>query len=252
MMRVYISVDMEGVAGVVHEDQTDPIEPRHAGEYNRMRRLMTSEANAAIEGALDTGATRILVNDSHWLMRNLLAEELHPSAELLSGRPKLGSMVEGIELGFDTALFVGYHAMAGTRHAIIDHTYSGLVHEARLNGRPVGELGINAALAGSYAVETVVVKHAVGRFAARSVSPSESCRRIRQGVAAALQRSHTPLTLNPPIRLEVEFTLAHMADMAELVPGSVRTGGRTIEYVHDDYREVFRAWRALYNLAGAG
>ena len=131
-MRVYISVDMEGVAGVVHEDQTDPIEPRHAGEYNRMRRLMTSEANAAIEGALAAGASWVLVNDSHWLMRNLLPEELHPAAELLSGGPKLRSMVEGIELGFDGALFVGYHAMAGTRHAIIDHTYSGLVHEARL------------------------------------------------------------------------------------------------------------------------
>jgi D-amino peptidase len=272
-MRVYISVDMEGVAGVVHEDQTDPLEPRHAGEYNRMRRLMTSEANAAIEGALEAGATRILVNDSHWLMRNLLAEELHSAAELLSGGPKLRSMVEGIELGFDRALFVGYHAMAGTRDAIIDHTYSGLVHEARLNGRPVGELGINAALAGSYGVpiamvsgdqalaaeakallgdevEAVVVKQAVGRFAARSVSPTESCRRIREGAAAALRRTHRPLTMDAPIRLEVEFTLAHMADMAELVPGSVRTGGRTLEYVHDDYRELFRAWRALYNLAG--
>jgi D-amino peptidase len=273
-MRVYISVDMEGVAGVVHEDQTDPIEPRHAGEYNRMRRLMTSEANAAIEGALQAGATLILVNDSHWLMRNLLAEELHPSAELLSGGPKARSMVEGVELGFDAALFVGYHAMAGARHAIIDHTYAGLVHEARLNGRPMGELGINAALAGCYGVpvalvsgdqalaaearallgegvETVVVKHAVGRFAARSVSPAESCRRIREGAAAALRRKHTPLTLEAPIRLEVEFAYAHMADMAELVPGSVRTGGRALEYVHEDYREVFRAWRALYNLAGS-
>ncbi len=112
-MRVYISVDMEGVAGVVHEDQTDPIDPRHAGEYNRFRRLMTSEANAAVEGALAAGATRVLVNDSHWLMRNLIAEELHPAAELLSGGPKLRSMVEGVELGFDAAMFVGYHAMAG-------------------------------------------------------------------------------------------------------------------------------------------
>jgi D-amino peptidase len=272
-MRVYISVDMEGVAGVVHEQQTDPTEPRHAGEYNRMRRLMTSEANAAIEGALEAGATRILVNDSHWLMRNLIAEELHPAAELLSGGPKLRSMMEGIELGFDAACFVGYHAMAGTQHAIIDHTYTSLVHEARLNGRPVGELAINAALAGHHGtpvamvtgdqalaaearallgdgVETVVVKHAVGRFAARSLAPGESCRRIRQGAAAALGRSHAPFRLDVPIRLEVEFAQAHLADMAELVPDSVRTGGRTIEYVHDDYWEVFRAWRALYNLAG--
>jgi D-amino peptidase len=272
-MRVYISVDMEGVAGVVHEDQTDPIDPRHAGEYNRFRRLMTSEANAAVEGALAAGATRILVNDSHWLMRNLLAEELHPAAELLSGGPKLRSMVEGVDLGFDAAMFVGYHAMAGAASAVIDHTYTSIVHEVRLNGRPAGELAINAALAGIHGVpvvlvsgdqalaaeakellgqgvEAVVVKHAVGRFAARSVSPAESCRRIREGAAAALRRTHEPLALQPPIRLAVEFALTQMADMAELVPGSVRTGGRTIEYVHDDYMEVFRAWRALYNLAG--
>ena len=272
-MRVYISVDMEGVAGVVHEDQTDPVDPRHAGEYNRFRRLMTAEANAAIEGALAAGASAVLVNDSHWLMRNLLAEELHPAAELLSGGPKLRSMVEGLELGFDAALFVGYHARAGAAHAIIDHTYTGRVHEARLNGRPVGELAINAALAGTYGVpvvlvsgdqalaaearellgpevETVVVKHAVARFAARSLAPEEACRRIRAGAAAALRRPHAPLVLASPVRLEVEFAVTHMADMAELVPGSLRSGGRTVEYVHEDYREVFRAWRALYNLAG--
>ena len=97
-MRVYISVDMEGVAGVVHEDQTDPIQARHAGEYNRFRRLMTNEANAAIAGAMEAGATRVAVNDSHWLMRNLLIEELHPTAELVSGSPKRLSMVEGIDL----------------------------------------------------------------------------------------------------------------------------------------------------------
>ena len=272
-MRVYISVDMEGVAGVVHEDQTDPVDPRHAGEYNRFRRLMTGEANAAIEGALAAGADRILVNDSHWRMMNLLAEELHPAAELLSGGPKARSMMEGVELGFDAALFVGYHAMAGTGHAIIDHTYTDRVHEARLNGQPVGELAINAALAGAYdvpvalvsgdqalaaearallgpSVEAVVVKQAVGRFAARSVAPSEACRRIREGVTAALGRAHAPLKLSPPVRLEVDFELTQMADMAELAPGSVRTGGRTVSYTHDDYREVFRAWRALYNLAG--
>jgi D-amino peptidase len=213
------------------------------------------------------------VNDSHWLMRNLLAEDLHPAAELLSGGPKLRSMVEGVELGFDAAMFVGYHAMAGAAHAVIDHTYTSTVHEVRLNGRPAGELAINAAFAGIHGVpvvlvsgdqalaaeskellgdgvEAVVVKHGVGRFAARSVSPAESCRRIREGAAAALRRTHAPLVLDRPVRLEVEFALTQMADMAELVPGSVRTGGRTIEYMDDDYREVFRAWRALYNLAG--
>src|SRR2546421_7820189 len=147
-MRVYISVDMEGIAGVVHESQTDPTTPAFAAEYGRFRRLMTAEANAAVEGALAAGATRVLVNDSHWFMRNLLAEELHQAAELVSGDPKPRSMVQGIDGGFDAALFIGYHARAGTRNAILDHTYADRIHDVRLNGKSVGELGLNAALAG--------------------------------------------------------------------------------------------------------
>lgn len=272
-MRVYVSVDMEGIAGVVHEDQTDPIEPRHAGEYNRSCRLMTAEANAAIAGALDAGATRVLVNDSHWLMRNLLPDELNPAAELVSGGPKRLSMLQGIEEGFDAAMFIGYHAQAGTRDAIIDHTYTSRVYQARINGNPVGELALNAAMAGSWgvpvalvsgdqavaaeakallgaAVETVIVKHAVGRFAARSLAPAVACQHIRGGAKAALQRSHPLFTFSAPIQLEVDFVVSQMADMAELVPGSTRSKGRTVCYIGDDYREVFRAWRAMYNLAG--
>jgi D-amino peptidase len=98
-------------------------------------------------------------------------------------------------------------------------------------------------------VETVVVKEAVGRFAARSLTPTLACERIRIGAVAALRRSHTPLTLTAPIELEVDFVETQMADMAVLVPGSHRTAGRTVSYVGDDYREVFRAWRAMYNLA---
>jgi len=86
----------------------------------------------------------VLVNDSHWFMRNLVAEELHQAAELVSGDPKPRSMVQGIEDGFDAALFIGYHARAGTRNAILDHTYADRIHEVRLNGKPVGELGLNA------------------------------------------------------------------------------------------------------------
>src|SRR3989449_10698866 len=148
-MRTYISIDMEGIAGVVHESQTDPTNPAAAAEYGRFHRLMTSEANAAVEGAVAAGAPRVLVNDSHWFMRNLVVEELHQAAELLSGDPKPHSMVQGIDGGFDAALFIGYHARAGTRNAILDHTYADRIHEVRLNGRPVGELGINAAYAGA-------------------------------------------------------------------------------------------------------
>jgi len=273
-MRVYISVDMEGVAGVVHESQTDPVTPAFAAEYARFRRLMTAEANAAVEGALAAGATRILVNDSHWFMRNLLAEELHQAAELVSGDPKPRSMVQGIEDGFDAALFIGYHARAGTPNAILDHTYADRIHDVRLNGKAVGELGLNAAFAGTHrvpvalvsgdaalaaeakdllgpGVATVVVKHAVSRHAAQSVAPVVACRMIREEVAGALKRSHAPFVPATPIALEVDFALTIHADMAELCPGATRTAGRTVSFTHQDYREVFRAWRALLNLSAA-
>jgi D-amino peptidase len=271
-MRIYISVDMEGVAGVVHEDQTNPLDPRCAPEYARFRRLMTAEANAAIQGALDAGATRVLVNDSHWTMRNLLAEELNEAAQLVSGGPKPLSMMEGIAEGHDAALFIGYHARAGTGNAVLDHTYADRILDVRLNGRPVGEVGLNAALAGVYDVPvalvsgdsalaaearellgdeiaTVVVKEAAGRHAAKSLAPAVACRMIREHIVKALKRHHSQFVLTPPVTLEVEFSKTVEADMAELCPGAVRSGGREVRYTHEDYREVFRAWRAMQNLA---
>jgi len=275
-MRVYISVDMEGIAGVVHEDQTNPVDPRCAGEYARFRALMTAEANAAVEGALDGGATQVLVNDSHWFMRNLIAEQLHPAAELLSGDPKPRSMMEGVELGADAALFIGYHARAGTPNAVLDHTYADRIHDVRLNGRAVGELGLNAALAGSYGVPvvlvsgdaalgaeardllgaqvaTVVVKEAVSRHAARSVSPDVARQRIKEATTAALRQrgDRMPFTVPPPVALEIDFAFTVQADLAELCPGASRVAGRTVRYSHQDYREVFRAWRAMLTLSRA-
>jgi D-amino peptidase len=269
---------MEGIAGVVHEDQTNPIDPRCAGEYGRFRQLMTAEANSAIEGSLAGGATAVLVNDSHWLMRNLLAEELHPAAELISGGPKTHSMMEGIERGADLALFVGYHAKAGTPAAILDHTYTDRILDVRLNGRSVGEVGLNAALAGSFGVSVgmvtgdsavsaesrrllgealvvVEVKEAVSRHAARSLSPEEARKRIRAGAEEAFRRRAAgktvrPFTLDSPVGLEVDFTKTVEADLAAMTPGASRTGGRTVAFTHSDYREAFRALRTMFNLAG--
>jgi D-amino peptidase len=272
-MRVYISVAMAGVAGVAHEDQTDPTDPRHAAEYARSCRLMTAEANAAIEGALAAGATAVCVSDSHWLMRNLIADELHEAAELISGGPRLNSMVEGIDGGFDAAMFIGYHARAGTGTAVIDHTYTDRVYEVRVNGVAFGEVGLNAALAGTFGVpvalvsgdraleagvrellgeqvETVVVKEPLGRYAARSVAPTIARRRIHDGAKRALAHRHAPFTVTSPVTFATDFARSQMAEMAALVPGSRRTGGRTVEYTHEDYREAFKAWRAMYNLAG--
>lgn len=271
-MRVYISVDMEGIAGVFHEQQTDPTDPRHAAEYARSCRLMTGEANSAIEGAFSAGAERVVVNDSHWLMRNLLAEELDQRAELIASGPKALSMVEGVDEGFDAAFFIGYHGRAGTARAIIDHTYTDRIYEVRLNGAPVGEVGLNAAMAGHFGVpvalvsgdqalaaearallgdhvEAVIVKQGLSRYAARSLSPTESRSRIRAGAEAALGRPHRPFQPGAPITLETDFVRTVHADMAELVPGAERTGPRTIRFVADDYRMAFRGWRALCNLS---
>ncbi|MEO5826711.1 MAG: M55 family metallopeptidase [Gemmatimonadales bacterium] len=269
--RIYISVDMEGVAGVVHEDQTNPFDQRWSAEYSRACRLMTNEANAAIEGALAAGASRIVVNDSHWHMRNIIAEALHPVAELSSGSPKPWSMVHGVDAGFDALFLVGYHSRAGTAQAGIDHTYTDVIHDVRLDGESVGELGLNAALAAEHGVRTtlvtgdaavcreasarlpgvatVVVKESLGRQAARSVHPEVACARIREGATRATAFETPIRRAGSPSTIEVDFVRTHHADMAELVPGSIRQGGRTVTFRHVDYCEVFRAWRAMYNLA---
>jgi D-amino peptidase len=269
---------MEGVAGVVHEDQTNPVDPRCATEYQRFRRLMTREVNAAIEGAVAGGATSIVVNDSHWSMRNLLAEELHPSAELLAGGPKTWSMMEGIEAGWDLAACLGYHAKAGTSPAVLDHTYTDVIADVRLNSRSVGELGLNAALAGCFGVpvavvsgdqalaaeaqallgdriRSVVVKQALGRQAARSLAPEVACARIREAVQLAVRdaaggRAPPSYRVESPILLEVDLQSTVHADQASMMPGVERSGPRSLQFRHTDYPTVFRAFRTVFNLAG--
>src|SRR6478735_4110933 len=145
-MHVYLSVDMEGVAGVVHVDQTR----RTGHDYERARRWMTAEANAAVLGAYDAGATEVLVNDSHGDMRNLVLEELDPRVEVISGSLKPWSMAEGVTAGARAALFVGYHAGAGSQAGILDHTYYGrVVARCRVGGRDWNETALNAAVCGA-------------------------------------------------------------------------------------------------------
>lgn len=275
-MRIYISADMEGVSGVVHGAQTEP----GAREYDRACALMLGEVNAAIAGAYEGGATAVVVNDAHWNMRNLRLEELDTRAELISGSPKPFSMVQGLDDSFDAMFCVGYHARAGTASASIDHTYTGQIYRVMVNGREVGELGLNAFFAGSCGVPVVFVsgdqqlvaearellgddlvaaqvKEAIGRSAARCRPVDEARMHIRQGAARALERrariSDGPWLLRPPapVTLEVQFMTSGQAEMAVLTPGSERTGPREVRFTHTDYRELYRAWRAIYNLAGA-
>lgn len=269
-MKVYLSVDIEGVAGVVHTDQAR----RSGHDYSLARRLMTAEANAAARGAFDAGASLVLVNDSHADMRNLLIDELDHRVELLSGSLKPLSMVEGAAERFDAALFVGYHAGSGSQGGILDHTYSSaVVARVRVDGLEMNEAGLNALVCGEYGtpvvflsgdevtcaqarallpgIEAVAVKSGVSRYSARSLHPEEARRRIYDGVKRALHRTPPckPFVLDGPHRLEIDFLGAAMADAAALVPEARREGALTVSYEAQTPSRMLRMLLVLTKLA---
>ncbi len=245
-------------------------------DYDRARRLMTQEVNAAIEGALEAGVQEVVVNDSHAEARNLIAEDLHPAAELISGYPKLLYMCQGMGPGFDAAFFVGYHAGAGGQDGVIDHTYaSRVVRELRVNGRRQTEASLNGSFCGYYdcpvalftgdstsvsemhhhlnEVEGVVVKEGIGRYAARSLHPSVARERIRSGARRAIERlDNIPLMrAEVPCELELDTHDTAEADICELIPGVTRLGGRTVGYSCNDYVEMFKVMLAMVHLGSS-
>lgn len=152
-MKVFVSVDIEGISVVVLPEHADCTQ----AEWGSFRRPMTAELNAAIEGALEGGATAILVNDSHGRMGNMLLEELNPAADLISGSPKPLGMMQGIREDFDRVFFIGYHAASGRQAAVLEHTSNDRVIAVFLNERPMGELGMNAGLAGAFGKPVALV-----------------------------------------------------------------------------------------------
>jgi len=153
-MRIFISADMEGLAGVVGDEQRS----RKGQDYQMARRWMAQEVNAAVEGAIKAGAKEFVVTDAHAGAINLALPDLHQKAALIGGSNRPLSMMEGIQEGFDAAFFIGYHAMRGTQDACMDHTYSEeKVMAVRFNGTPYGEIGINARVAGHFGVPVVLV-----------------------------------------------------------------------------------------------
>lgn len=267
-MRVYVSSDIEGVAGVVAPEHTVP---SGGVEYQRARKLMTAEVNAAVRAAFDAGAAEVWVNDAHGPNTNLLVEELDERVELITGKPKAFNMVHGVDQGFDAALFLGYHARTGTAEAVLDHAYLGSVgYDMRLNGVPCGEFALNAMLTGAHGVpvvavsgddkvvaearallpriEAAVVKHALSRTAARTLTPTAARSAIAGAVRRGLAGDRRLDALTPPAApyaLEVTFLRSAMADVAAVMPGAERLDGRTVRWTGDDYLEVFRACRAL-------
>jgi D-amino peptidase len=262
-LKVFISVDLEGICGVINWDETSQGGP----DYPLFRKLMTQEANAAIEGALAAGATEILVRDAHDSGRNILPDQLRPEARLLRDWTYgPWSMMEGIDKTFDAVIFIGYHARAGTSDAVLKHTMTTKLYDVILNGKKMPEAGINGAMAGYFGVpvvlvsgdqaiaqqakelfgevECVVVKEAIAT-AAIMLHPQKAQDLIRQKTTAALKRlkDFKPYKLNPPYTLEVAFADEALAQKASWIPGAVRTSPRSVSFTTNDFLEMLKYFR---------
>jgi D-amino peptidase len=273
---VFISIDMEGIAGVTTLRQTY----RGTDDFAWARELMTEEANAAVAGAFDAGIDRVVVSDSHGDMGNLLPHRLDQRAELVQGTPKVPfSMMSGIETGFLCALFLGYHAGAGTQRAILDHTYTGFFIDVRVNGESWNETHLNAALAGTFGVpvalvvgdracceqassrltgvRTLSVKEGLGSTSGRSQSPELARTLIRAATQEAIRQAGDlrPFQPRPPYTLEVDVASSGIADVAALQLRTERPSPRTLRLETDDIRELYQvllAWMTLGNTVAPG
>jgi D-amino peptidase len=261
-LKVFISVDMEGITGVTTSEECR----RTGKDYDYFRRIMTQEANAAIEGALAAGATEILVRDSHGSARNILPDMLHKKARLLRNwAPGPKSMMEGIDETFDGVVFIGYHAKAGTPDALIEHTMTGNITDVSINGVSLPEAGINALIAGSFdvpvvfvagdqaicqqakglfgEVETAAVKEGIGG-AAINHHPEVAQEMIRAGVEKAFKdmEQFRPYKLSPPYTLVLKLKREESVYTGALYPGAERTGDWELTYKSNDLMEVINAF----------
>lgn len=262
-MKVLISTDIEGVAGVFHHQQTRAGNP----EYERARVLMTHEANAAIAGAFDGGATQVLVNDSHGDFRNMLPDLLDPRADAVMGKPRYLSMMAGVE-GMDAVCMIGYHSRAQGR-GILAHTINSFAFaRVYFNDIELGEAGIYGALAGEYGVPVVMAsgddvfieehrallphavfvqtKRATGQTSGISLSPARACSAIRAGVASALgQRVAQPVVLKGPIAVRIQTQTPALADLFCQWPSLERLSGDELGFTAPTVEAAVRSINSL-------
>ena len=268
-VKVYISSDIEGCAGIVDWGQV--LMGSH--EYELGRSLLEAEVNAAIDGAAVAGASAFVVNDAHHTMQNLRGERLAHRASLVSGSHKPLYMMEGLDASFDAVFLVAYHGSISAEHATLSHTYNPwAIYHAELNGQVVGESAINMLVAAHHRVpvvlvtgddvtaeeasrfapgiEAVVVKRSITRFAAESVHPQVARERIAAGARRAIERLATlsPPTIELPARLDVTVLTADMAEMATWLRGVERTGTRSVRIVDDDALRLYRTFVTMVAL----
>jgi D-amino peptidase len=263
-VKVYVSVDMEGCAGIVHREQTDP----KGFDYELGRSAMADEANAAIQGAFDAGASEVVVSDSHGGngMRNMRLRDLDPRAQVVTGSPRPLGQLEGLDEGFDALLMVGYHTRHG-RAGVLSHTTNGqAIANLSVGGRVVGEIGLNALVAASLGVPTVLVtgddlttaeasrhcpeaelvtvKWAIGRYAARCLHPSVASAAIRRGAAAGIGRAARMAVTPPPtpVEVRVQFKESGSAESAARALGSTLVDDDTVAFSAASMVEAYRAY----------
>ncbi|MCB8878129.1 M55 family metallopeptidase [Acidisoma silvae] len=269
-MKIFISVDIEGVAGVVVPKQGQPGNL----EYEDSRRLMTEEANAAIAGAFAGGASEVLVNDSHGPMVNLIPDLLDQRAELIRGQIKPGSMFAGLDDTYAGVMCVGYHAVAAD-YGVLAHTYSTRDFSAvRLNGLVASEAMLFGAYAGAMGVpvillsgddvtarscgtlfpgaEIVTVKTALGQRAAKALSPQMARTRIQNAAERAVRQvAHIkPFTVSEPCTLELDLTSAVLADLCETIPLAQRRSALTVGFTAETVSDANR-WVAVCCMLGS-
>jgi D-amino peptidase len=270
--KIFVSVDMEGIWGVVASEQVSSASP----EYGPARRWMAEDVNAVVAGLFEAGAGEVVVNDSHGSMRNIVADTLNPKASLITGSPKPLSMMQGIDETYDAVIFVGYHARAGTAAAILDHTISSAtVRAIRVNGQEMPEMGLNASIAGYYKVPvimltgdtetcrqaralfgdglvTAAVKEATGRTAARMFPAEEARARMKQAAKEAVGKIKAVAPYRPagPYTVEVDFHNSAQAELPSMLPGVKRAAARMVTFSAADYVEAFKLLRAIIALAG--
>lgn len=270
-MKILISADMEGATGVTWPADVLPGSP----QWERCRPLFTSDVNAAVTGFLAAGADEVLINEAHWTMRNLLLEQLDDRAQLLTGRHKALSMVEGIQRGdIDGIAFVGYHTGAG-EEGVLAHTYlansiTGVwadgvrASEGLLNALVAEEFGVPVLLvtgddrtvedAKGYAPDAVgvAVKDYVSRYAAVCRTPARTAADIEEGASRALGLAGRSTPPSPqPHSVELEFDAEHLAGSATVVPGVERVGERRIAYSSSSMYEAIRCFKAVTTVVSA-
>jgi D-amino peptidase len=270
-VKILISADMEGATGVTWPADVEP----GTEQWQRCRRMFTSDVNAAVVGFFAGGADAVLVNEAHATMRNLLLEDLDDRAVMLTGRHKDLSMVEGIQHGdVDGVAFVGYHAAAGAE-GVLAHTYlPNSITAVRVNGEPASEGRLNSfvsaqygvpvilvtgddkacADAGAYAPDapTVAVKDCVSRYAAVCRPPAITAAAIRQAAAAAVKLAGRR-DGQPAVQFcaQVEVDAAQLAQAAAIVPGVQRVGERTVEYNSSSAYELIRTFKVVCTMISA-